>query len=84
MPKLRCTCGFLFNLSRTTAAEHALVPESILEDAVASTDAAAELIDRIDAASRHVLLCPKCARLWLQCEGQSVNYWQYERVEDVT
>ena len=42
------------------------------------------LIDRIDAASRHVLLCPKCARLWLQCEGQSVNYWQYERVEDVT
>ncbi len=81
MPKMECTCGFVFNLSSTSEAEHRLVPERTIENLLGARPTPEEVVDALDAEGVHALLCPKCKRLWLQESQASNRYREYRMTE---
>lgn len=80
MAKMECSCGHLFNLSKTPIeGEFSLVPEEAMYDVFESTLGAVQVVERLDESARHVLLCPRCTRLWLQQDVDSNRYILYQR-----
>ena len=78
MPKLECKCGHVFNLSKAIAEDYLLVPDTIVAKfVVADRLAPADVVEALDEASRKVLLCPTCRRIWLQEGRGSMMYEEY-------
>lgn len=83
MPKVTCTCGYVFDLSKEGDYSFTLIPESDIEAAVLAANAfpldGDGLTDIIDEHSKNVLICPVCRTLYLESE---TNLYQRHVRED--
>ena len=81
MPKFYCTCGYIFNLSKSPLEEEfLLVPETAVEDILCEEELSCEkTVKKIDDTSRSILLCPECSKLWLQETIDGDTYTSYTK-----
>jgi hypothetical protein len=82
MPKVKCRCGYIFNLSIDSPFDYKLIPENdILELIVEANkgpvngDRIHELLSKND---KQVLICPQCQKLLVD-ESEGI-YTAYEKL----
>lgn len=71
MPKFRCKCGYVLDLSESPSPyEFALIPETSIEEAgIYVENGGADwdgLFEILDKNMRHVYECPQCGELWVE------------------
>ncbi|TVT91561.1 hypothetical protein [Pseudomonas sp. RGB] len=81
MAKFPCRCSYVISLINSPVSEEfTLVPNKLLyslaEQAGKGKLSFEEFFDRIDAASKDVITCPVCGRVWMKKTGSS-EYWPY-------
>lgn len=81
MAKFLCRCSHVINLINSPVSEEfTLVSNKLLYALAEQADKGKlsfnEFFDRIDAASKDVITCPACGRVWIKKDGGS-EYWPY-------
>jgi hypothetical protein len=80
MSKVKCECGYIFNLSKDSAQEHSLVPEKDIRELIIKADEkpidSNELEKGLDKNRKFVLICPQCFRILVEedARGSFVSY----------
>ena len=82
MPKVKCECGYIFNLSEDCPFNYSLIPEADIIALLLALDngaiTSAKAADMLDLHRRDVLICPKCGTVLIE-EGNGPGYIPYER-----
>lgn len=81
MAKFSCRCSHVISLINSPVSEEfTLIPNKLLYDLAEQADKGElsfeEFFYRIDAASKDVIACPVCGRVWIKKNGGS-EYWPY-------
>jgi len=82
MPKVKCRCGYIFDLTVDSPFEYILIPENDILHLIAEADKTSvdggRIDDRINANQKQILICPTCGKI-LMHDGNG-RYSVYEKL----
>ena len=85
MPKMRCKCDYIFDLSKIPCKDgHLLVAEEEADSIFNRKDSVDDIYDELISTGTSMLLCPRCNRLWLEdvADNRYIEYQQIRHEND--
>jgi predicted RNA-binding Zn-ribbon protein involved in translation (DUF1610 family) len=81
MPKLRCLCNYIFDLSAIPCEhEYYLVSENQLDELDGKPMSTNEAIAELQRDSQTIYLCPECGRFAMIRDDDAVKFYKMEQI----